>query len=42
MRNLLRSKARAKMEKAGYTHVNRKSVDGRSFFSRHWREFIKD
>lgn len=40
MRKIARSVAHANMKKAGYTGVNKK-IAGESFFSKHWREFIK-
>jgi len=41
MRKLLRSVARARMVKAGYTQLNKKNAKTKeSKFSRLWRDFI--
>lgn len=40
MRKWLRRKARAAMRKRGFAHINRKGADGKSFFAKHWREYI--
>ena len=40
MRRLKRSVARANMKRAGFTGVNRKKLEGRSFFALNWRSFI--
>lgn len=44
MRELLRSKARAAMRRAGYTRLNKQIVSGTaiypSIFARRWREYI--
>lgn len=44
MRELLRSKARAAMKRAGYTKLNKRIVSGTaiypSIFAQRWREFI--
>lgn len=40
MRKLMRSVARAKMKKAGYTRINKKNANGESLFSKHWRAFV--
>ena len=46
MRKLMRSIARANMKKAGICHMNKKiRVKGekdRSYFSKHWREYVKE
>jgi len=39
MRKLLRSIAKANLKRAEYIRFNKKGSDGRSFFSRHWREW---
>jgi hypothetical protein len=39
MRKLLRAIARANLKNAEYTRINKKGSDGKSFFSRHWREW---
>ena len=40
MRKLKRSVARAKMLKAGYTQLNKKEANEKSFFSKNWRKYI--
>ena len=40
MRKLAREVARHKMKKAGYTQINKKGADGRSKFSKLWRQYI--
>lgn len=44
MRELLRSKARAEMQRAGYTKLNKPTRTmqgyGPSIFAQRWREFI--
>lgn len=44
MRELLRSKARAAMQRAGYTRINKQIVSGTaiypSIFAQRWRNFI--
>ena len=39
MRKLRRSVARHRMILAGYTRINKKGGDGKSAFSKLWREF---
>lgn len=43
-RELLRSKARAAMRRAGYTQMNKRIISGTavypSIFAQRWREFI--
>lgn len=39
MRKILRRIARVKMEKAGLRRVNKRGLDGRSYFAVHWREY---
>lgn len=40
MRKLKRSVARANMKRAGITRLNKRNA-GDSFFSKHWREYVK-
>lgn len=40
MRKLLRSVARRNMKRAGIQHMNRKGGDGKSYFARHWRNYV--
>ena len=40
MRKLKRSVARANMKRAGITRLNKRN-SGASFFSKHWREYVK-
>ena len=43
MRKYLRAIARANMERAGLSHVNRRpkiGKDRRSYFALHWREWV--
>lgn len=40
MRKLMRSVARHNMKRAGYQHMNRKGADGKSYFARHWRNYV--
>ena len=43
MRSLMRSVARYRMQKAGYTGINKKSrVDGKSLFAKYWRDFLPE
>jgi hypothetical protein len=39
MRKILRNIARAKMKKAGIRQMNKKQKDGRSYFSKRWRDY---
>ena len=39
MREIARSIARERMKRAGYVKINKKK-DGKSLFSKHWREFV--
>jgi len=39
MRKILRSIAKANLKRAEYTRTNKKGSDGKSFFSKHWREW---
>lgn len=41
MRKYMRQMARYNMERAGLSKVNKKQADGRSYFSKHWREFYR-
>lgn len=41
MRKLARSIARFNMKKEGIHQPNRKDKNGNSFFSLHWREYMK-
>lgn len=40
MRRLKRSVARANMRRAGFNGVNKKELEGRSFFALNWRSFV--
>lgn len=40
MRKLRRSVARHNMKRAGVQHMNRKGMDGKSFFACHWRDYV--
>ena len=41
MRKLMRSMARAKMEKAGLRHINKPMRGGGpSYFARYWRKWV--
>lgn len=40
MRKLKRALARRNMEKQGFGRFNKKHSDGRSYFAKHWREFV--
>lgn len=41
MRKYMRQMARYNMERHGICKMNRKQEDGKSYFSRHWREFCR-
>lgn len=41
LRKIARNVARVNMKKKGYSRVNKKEGDGISFFSKHWREFVR-
>lgn len=41
LRSIARNVARVNMKKKGYSRINKKEGDGRSFFSKHWREFVR-
>lgn len=41
MRKYMRHMACATMERAGITKANKKQSDGKSYFSKHWREFCR-
>lgn len=41
MRKYMRQMARAAMERAGLSKVNKKQADGKSYFSKHWQEFCR-
>lgn len=40
MRFLKRLVAHKRMKKAGYVQVNKLKKDTRSYFAKHWREFV--
>lgn len=39
MRKILRRVAHAKMARAGLRRVNKRGGDGKSYFSKHWRQW---
>lgn len=39
MRKILRRIAHARMREAGFRKVNKRGMNGKSFFAGHWREF---